>query len=72
MTPEDDKHLEIIGDRIRTFRLKLGLTQPKLSFKCKLSASYIGSVERGERNLSSLNLIKIAESLGVKVGDFFD
>ncbi|MFY8186693.1 MAG: helix-turn-helix domain-containing protein [Flavobacterium sp.] len=59
--------LEQIGNRIREFRLDADLSQEKLSFACDLDRTYIGSVERGERNISVINLRKIAQALNIEV-----
>jgi len=57
--------LEKIGNRIKELRLKSELSQEKLSFACELDRTYIGSVERGERNISLINLNKIAAALNI-------
>jgi transcriptional regulator with XRE-family HTH domain len=62
----DSKHfLEAIGTRIRQRRESQGLTQAQLGERCELDRTFIGSVERGERNVSVLNLRKIAQALRV-------
>lgn len=60
-----------IGDNIRKYRLKKGWSQEELAFECELHRTYIGSVERGERNITVVNLIKIKEKLGVSLGDLY-
>lgn len=60
------KMLKIIGDNIRYYRKKAGLSQEKLAELTDLHRTYIGSVERGERNISALNIVKIASALKVK------
>ena len=57
------KMLKIIGDNIRYYRKKAGLSQEKLAELTGLHRTYIGSVERGERNISALNIAKIAYAL---------
>lgn len=67
---KDEKlFLQQIGDRIRDLRTEANLSQEKLAFACDLDRTYIGSVERGERNISALNLKKIAKALKVKPAD---
>ena len=67
---KDEKlFLQQIGDRIRNLRTEADLSQDKLAFACDLDRTYIGSVERGERNISALNLRKIAKALKVKPAD---
>ncbi|MGC4234826.1 MAG: helix-turn-helix transcriptional regulator [Niabella sp.] len=60
-------YLEQIGSRIRELRTEEALSQEKLAFACDLDRTYIGSVERGERNISVINLRKIATALKIKV-----
>jgi transcriptional regulator with XRE-family HTH domain len=45
------------------------MTQEELAARADMHRTYIGGVERGERNLSTLNLMAIARALGVEVGD---
>ena len=57
--------LRVIGDNIRKHRNKKGWSQEDLAFECGLHRTYIGSVERGEKNITILNLIIIKNKLGV-------
>lgn len=57
----------MIGRRIREERLHLNLTQEILAEDVGLTTAYIGQVERGERNLTLENLVKVANRLGVTV-----
>ena len=61
----DKKFLRDLGGRIRQIRLTRGWTQDELAQKCDLHRTFIGSVERGERNVSILNLRLIASVLRV-------
>ena len=54
------------GRNVRARRLALGLSQEELAFNCDLDRSYMGSVERGERNISLMNIVKIAKALDVE------
>jgi len=70
---KDEKiFLKQIGNRIRELRTEANLSQEKLPFPCDLDRTYIGSVERGERNISVLNLRKIAKALQVKTTDLLN
>lgn len=60
---EEKSYLLKVGNKIRQLRTDNGLSQEKLSFACDLDRTYIGSVERGERNISVINLKKIAQAL---------
>lgn len=66
-TVEEKIYLEKIGNKIRELRSKVNLSQEKLSYACDLDRTYIGSVERGERNISVINLQKIATALNIGV-----
>ena len=52
---DEKQYLIKVGERIRELRLNIGLSQEKLSFACNLDRTYIGSVERGERNIAILS-----------------
>ncbi|MBX9582362.1 MAG: helix-turn-helix domain-containing protein [Gemmataceae bacterium] len=65
MNRDDRRFLERVGFRVRERRLAAGLTQAALAEKCGLHRTFIGSVERGERNLALLSLRKIAGALRV-------
>ncbi len=62
---QDKLLLKKVGSQIKALRISSGLSQEKLAFACELDRTYIGSVERGERNISVLNLCKIAKALDV-------
>lgn len=63
---------ENFGARIRYLRLKAGLSQEVLADLCGLDRTYIGGIERGERNPSLINIGKIAAALRVPVLVLFD
>lgn len=65
MNTADRRFLERVGFRVRERRLALNLTQAQLAENCGLHRTFIGSVERGERNLAVLSLRKIAAALRV-------
>jgi transcriptional regulator with XRE-family HTH domain len=60
------------GARIRYLRLKLGLSQEELAGRCDLDRTYIGGIERGERNPSLKNIWIIASALQVPISALFD
>lgn len=51
------------GKKIRALRNKLGISQGEMAKICKLHWTYISSVERGERNISIINVFKFANAL---------
>ncbi len=57
-----------LGDQIRHYRRVNGLSQEELADRAGLHRTYVGGVERGERNISILNLLRIAATLQVSVG----
>lgn len=67
-----NKNLIKIGNNIKKIRKKQNLSQEELAFKSGLHRTYIGSVERGEKNITILNLIKIANSLNTELSIFFN
>ena len=60
------------GERVRMIRKSKGLSQETLALMCGLDRTYIGGVERGERNISLINMHKIANALGVSPRDFLE
>jgi transcriptional regulator with XRE-family HTH domain len=61
--------LKELGDKVRTLRTKLDLTQEALAERCEFDRTYISLIERGQRNPSFTNLIRLAEGLDVSVSD---
>lgn len=61
--------LVLAGDRIRQARIRAGISQEHLAHLADLDRSYVGGVERGHRNISALNIIKLAVALEVQPGD---
>jgi transcriptional regulator with XRE-family HTH domain len=56
-----------LGDVIRAERLALNLSQEELAERCRVHRTYLGSVERGERNISIQNVARIANALNTRV-----
>ena len=71
-TIEEKEFLQKVGSKIRQHRLKIGLSQEKLSFESNLDRTYIGSIERGERNIAVINLNKIAKALNVSISKLLE
>ena len=60
--------LRQLGTRIRKRRKELGWTQEELALKAGIDRSYVGGVERGERNITFLTLCRLAEVMKCDVG----
>ena len=60
-----------LGQHIRALRKEAGYSQESFAYKLKLHRTYIGAVERGEKNITIKNLEKIAQKLEVKISDLF-
>jgi transcriptional regulator with XRE-family HTH domain len=60
-----------LGNRIRQLRHKKNISQEELADKCSLHRTYIGGIERGERNPSLDNLGKISKALEVELFELF-
>lgn len=72
MNLDDQRFLRDLGQRLRQRRLERKWTQAELARRCALHRTFVGSVERGERNLSILNLRLIARVLRISLADFFN
>jgi transcriptional regulator with XRE-family HTH domain len=59
------------GRRVRELRLQAGLSQEALADRAGLHRTYVGSVERGQRNVSLDNIHALADALGVRPRDLF-
>jgi transcriptional regulator with XRE-family HTH domain len=69
---KEDEILRRFGKRVRQLRMQKGISsQMELANKAKLDRTYIGGVERGERNVGLKNVEKLAKALGVSMEDLF-
>jgi transcriptional regulator with XRE-family HTH domain len=62
---------ESFGARVREIRKQHGISQEELAHRAGLDRTYVGSVERGERNISLDNIWLLADALGVAPGRLF-
>ncbi|MBQ4447994.1 MAG: helix-turn-helix transcriptional regulator [Clostridia bacterium] len=60
-----------LGNRIRELRQQIGLSQEKFALKIGMDRTYFASVEAGKRNISIINIKKIADGLDVSLGVLF-
>ena len=60
------------GKRVRELRLEKGLSQEQFSYKANVHRTYIGMIERAEKNISLVNIEKIAKALEINIKDLFD
>jgi transcriptional regulator with XRE-family HTH domain len=56
----------VFGRRVRQFRLERRLSQEKLAELADLHRNYVGGIERGERNVGLVNIVKLAHGLNVR------
>lgn len=71
MTADRHPALIALGQQIRKIRQEKGHSQEGFAADAGLGRSYYGGVERGERNIAALNLMRIAKALEVEVGTLF-
>jgi transcriptional regulator with XRE-family HTH domain len=62
---------EILGSRIRELRLKKGFSQESFADHCGLHRTYMGGIERGERNLTMQTVLTVAKGLGLTMSELF-
>ncbi len=72
MIHDGDDPRERFGEHLRSVRAAQGLSQEELADLSGLNRTYVGSVERGERNVSLLNIYKLATALGVAPSTLLD
>jgi len=65
---DTDGRLRKLGTAIRAVRLERGLSQEALADMAGVDRSHMGKIERGERNVSVLNVARVADALGVTMG----
>jgi transcriptional regulator with XRE-family HTH domain len=68
----NDDPLKRFGERVRVLRAQTGLSQEALAAKAGIHRTYMGGVERGERNICLKNIVRLAAALGVRPRDLFD
>lgn len=64
-----DEILRLFGERLRELRTERALTQEQLAELAGVDRNYIGQIERGERNVALVNMVRIARALKVQPAD---
>ena len=67
--PRKSAQLKILGEAIREYRKRAGLSQERLAEMAELHPVYIGKVERGEQWISLHALLRVAKAVGVKASE---
>lgn len=69
---DDTTILQDLGQRVRKLRQQQGFSQEAFAARCGLDRTYIGGIERGERNVALRNLSVIASRLGLSLSELFE
>jgi transcriptional regulator with XRE-family HTH domain len=64
--------LERFGQRLRELRSEQGYSQEGFAAECELDRTYVGGIERGERNLALRNIERIANALGLSIAELME
>jgi ribosome-binding protein aMBF1 (putative translation factor) len=64
--------LKLFGERLVELRKEKGWSQEKLALESGLARSYLGGVERGQRNIALINICRLADALGIKPAMLLD
>jgi|TARA_B100001964_G_C13878727_1_gene441982 transcriptional regulator with XRE-family HTH domain len=62
--------IQKFGNKVRKERLSLGLSQEELASRAHVHRTYIGMIERGEKNITLENIGKLAKALNVTIDEF--
>lgn len=63
---------KLFGERVRSLRKAKGFSQEEFAHECELHRTYMGDVERGERNISVDNIAQIADALKITISELFN
>jgi len=72
MTVSEKEFLKKLGAKIAELRKEKGFSQLDICAEIKMEKSNLSSIENGRQNVTSLNLLKISQAIGVEVKDFFE
>jgi transcriptional regulator with XRE-family HTH domain len=70
-TDDEDRRLKALGQAIRDVRKANRVSQEALAYNAGIDRSHMGKIERGERNVTALNLLRVAKALGVNPSEIF-
>jgi transcriptional regulator with XRE-family HTH domain len=70
-TDDEDRRLKALGQAIRDVRKSRSVSQEALAHNAGIDRSHMGKIERGERNVTALNLLRVAKALGVQPSEIF-
>ena len=70
-SPDHQADLVKFGQRLRELRIAKGFSQEALALSSGLDRSYVGGVERGQRNVSLINILKLATALNINPQELF-
>ena len=70
-TDDEDGRLKALGQAIRDVRKARSVSQEALAHNAGIDRSHMGKIERGERNVTALNLLRVAKALGVQTSEIF-
>lgn len=68
---KEDKCLKQFGERLRSLRTNKGYSQEELASIAELDRTYVSGCERGKRNISLINISKLAHALEIEISEFF-
>lgn len=71
LTPEQQADLQAFGQRLAEIRKERGWSQERLALESGMARSYLGGVERGQRNIAVLNILKLVRTLECEPGELF-
>jgi transcriptional regulator with XRE-family HTH domain len=66
---DSEERLKGLGEAVRAQRKELGLSQEALADAAQLDRAHMGKIERGERNVTVLNLVRIAVAMEIRASD---
>ena len=61
--------LKVFGEKVRLLRVSQSLSQEELAFRAGLHRTYIGMIERAEKNITLINIEKLAKALNVSIAE---